>query len=168
LLFSAVAEIKNNDVAMAIWNSHKSDLGQREMLNAATAKRFAPKSFEFQEIEWLLCKIKPHSGKRNAAIHGPLDVYSIISGNDKTIAVFPDLISKSELAYDLSEKPHLLWEFHRCRVFTELLSEHARSLWGHVSFRGWETGAPFPDRPVELSREPPQSFLGNQGKNTEI
>jgi hypothetical protein len=160
-LFYIATGIAKREIALAIWHSTPSDLAQRKMLRAA-ADSFPPDSFWKEETIWILDILdESYSNRRNDALHGPLDIFTMIAdGEDPRTIIIPDVSSGSPRAMSLANKQEILPLFIKNRAYLGQLAEDTKRLCGYIRFEGWKHDAPFPDRPVPLSDAQIQSQIG--------
>lgn len=148
VLFVAVTGMERN-VALSIWYSVKSDLAQRDMLNAAIDATNSKRSTKWPEapsdLKWLLDRAHELAEARNNAVHAPCSLY-IVGSDLKMGASFFD---GNPRAKKLMGK-ELLVEFAWCEGLAETLIRFAEMLANAIAF---PDRFPWPQRPRILPRD---------------
>ena len=153
-LFWELTDISDPKIPRAIWNSIKSDSGQREMLRAAANTRLTDDPECLGEALWLLREIDQLAAFRNDAFHTLWTVHREIKADwkpedyRKLAEAIPDLNRGNPRGKRLLGKP-------AGEIFKALcghcmtLVQFTRSI--GIRVRGWDDGEPLPERPVRPS-----------------
>lgn len=135
-------------VSIAVWNSIRTDSGQREALLAAAQARLASDSRLLSEISWLLKSAEKISTFRNDAIHTPTGFLPTISW--RSGAILPDESAPPARAQRLKRHgPERL--FKLVRGDFNVLTAFAYRLYGIAKSYGLRRS--WPKRPKLLSPE---------------
>jgi hypothetical protein len=135
----------NLSLPLAVWHSQTNDRNQREMLRAALGPwaEEHPKDRTIKSmIKFLLHETNELSGKRNDALHCPLNILR----NTRTFVftVAPEYFWGHPMGERLKEKD-VLYEFHLYRVQTECLRDFALKVRRHMAnSSAW----PLPQKPT--------------------
>lgn len=139
MLFQALLPIANQLIPDAIWYSHKSDRGQRDMIAALVNLRAMGHDIPEEcrdEITWLLGQVNSLEDMRNDALHSPM----FNSGND----VFPIHELGHKRAKKLAKKD-ILFEFGWFYDSAVVLREYAAELSWYLPRK--RLSEPLPERP---------------------
>ena len=99
-IFADLFDRKDWQLAITAWQSLTSDVAQQEMLRAVAKERHGATSKAYEEVNWLLEKLKQHtSHQRNFGIHTP---FMILHELDKSIHVIPHAHTGNRRARALS------------------------------------------------------------------
>ncbi len=161
-LFADIVHPKDNRIGRAIWHSTDNDRTLRNMMQSAldAAKidnKIKPRAYD--DVSWILKEINKLAGRRNAAIHAPLAMYSYSSA-DRGFQIEPMHHLGHPRALELRGKS-LLDEFKWYRDHLEKLADFAEEL--HFVLIFPEIASP--DRPQLPSRGHYSSRRARRRKN---
>ncbi|MBL8643064.1 MAG: hypothetical protein JNK21_03955 [Rhodospirillaceae bacterium] len=144
LLFWKVMRDRYTDMAVAIWNSYRSDSAARQILLSLAEIRFRKNKRKFSDIEWLIKKVNGLSDERDSVLHAP---FTFTYVEEKGLQITPstalgnrlakrlqtgDLVERMKVAHDKLQELNTF-----CVRMTSALVNNDRVM------------HPWPDRPLQ-------------------
>jgi hypothetical protein len=161
-LFCDIVHPKANRIGRAIWHSTDNDRALRNILQAALEAGKTDngvKPHVYDDVSWILSQFNKLAGRRNAALHAPLGMFSS-SVADPEFQIEPLHHLGHPRAVELKDKS-LIEEFRWYRDHLEKLADFAEELHFGLNF----PELAWPDRPQLLSRGQFQIRRGSRRKN---
>jgi hypothetical protein len=142
-LFGALFEHKDLKLALASWHSQVNDAAQREMLRAVAETKFGPDAKAYEEINWILEKIKQQiANQRNIGIHMPVMFLTHVQSQEP--AAMPLYFSGNRRANTMHGKD-LLKEYQHYEGQIDKLNNYLLAIDWNLTHPTLQK--PWPDRP---------------------
>jgi hypothetical protein len=147
------------EITRAIWHSHKSDIGQREMLAAVTHQTLREDHPSHDEILWIVSEAGYLSGKRNDFVHTPMAYLH----DERGVSLIPHPFEAEERRIHRLEKIMSTdGASHHLRNDYYALGNYAREISAWLGRREQDSNPPLPQRPILLAAK----LLGDDRQTT--